>query len=177
MAPVYRLPQIARVIGPRILGTAKFGAPSPAEHNQAIPPIADQPLRIPSTEGSAAAQEKHRLQQGGLARAVAPPDQILPRMKRELRALNAAQIIDGKLKETHSSRSSLRGRLGIYAAITARGEVGEQPATTSSSARKETGATVVKISRKKISLASPIERDQCSISSVTVWREEYPRNP
>jgi hypothetical protein len=154
----------------------RVGAPSPAEDNQPIPPIADQPLGISSAERSAAAQEKHRLQQGGLARAVAPPDQILSGMKRKLRALNAAQIIDSKLNETHSSRSSLRDKPGIYAAITASEAIGEQPTTACLSAQKGNQSNGRQILGKKISLASAIECDQRSISSVTTWREEYERD-
>jgi hypothetical protein len=101
-------------------------------------------------------------------------------MKLELRALNAAQIIDGKLNETHSS---------IITSRSAQNHRPQNPCGCSTLWRGQRAIrhhdlisahgnrdTVVKLSKRKNRLASAIERDQRSISSLTTRREKYQRN-
>src|SRR6185437_14599863 len=73
----------------------------PPENHQAPLPVANQPLRIPGTKGPATTQQKHGLEQGGLARAVAAPDEVAARVQRELCLLYAAEVANGELAEDH----------------------------------------------------------------------------
>ncbi len=72
---------------------------SPAKHDQPISPMADQPLRVTSAEGTPATEQEDRLQQGRLARAVAAPDQVVAGVQLELGVLYTAEVIDGEFDE------------------------------------------------------------------------------
>ena len=96
--------------GTRIAVFKAAGRCKPAstpKDDQALAPIANQPLRTASTERPTAAQEKDGFQQGSLSRTIPAPNQIVSGIQLQLCALNAAHVIDGKLNEAHCGQSSL----------------------------------------------------------------------
>jgi hypothetical protein len=59
--------------------------------------MANQPLGVASTEGTAAAEQKNRLEQRGFAGTVAAPDKVVAGVEVQLRVLDAAEVVDDKL--------------------------------------------------------------------------------
>jgi len=51
-----------------------------SEDHQPVPPIANQTFGVPRPERTSTAQQENSLQQGGLSRTVATPNQIVPGM-------------------------------------------------------------------------------------------------
>ena len=54
----------------------------------------DEALRVASPKGATAAKKENGFQKGGLPRAVTTPYEVLPWMEPQLRALDAAHVID-----------------------------------------------------------------------------------
>src|SRR4029453_4887717 len=69
--------------------------------------VADESLRIASAKRSASSQEKDGLEQGRLARRIAAPDEVVPRVQVQLSPPEAANILQRDLGKTHE-RSGFR---------------------------------------------------------------------
>ena len=74
-------------------------AARPTEHDKSISSMANEPLRVASSEGTPATEQEDRLQQGRLPRAVATPDQVVAGMQVEFGVLDAAEVVNGEFDE------------------------------------------------------------------------------
>ncbi len=86
---------LARGITPSF--TNEPSASGPPEHDQTIPPVSDQPLRVPGSERAAAAEKENRFEQRGFPRAITTPDQVMAGMEVQLGVLDAAEVVDRQL--------------------------------------------------------------------------------
>jgi hypothetical protein len=85
-------------------------AARPTEHDKSISSMANEPLRVASSERTPATEQEHRLQQWGLARAVPAPDQVVAGVELQLRVLDAAEIVHGEIGEAQDATTQVRRR-------------------------------------------------------------------
>jgi hypothetical protein len=70
-----------------------------AEDNEQLSSVPNQPLGIAGSERATAAEQEDRLEQRGLAGAVAAPNQIVPGMQFKIGVLDAAEIVYREFQE------------------------------------------------------------------------------
>jgi hypothetical protein len=90
--------------------TCVIATDRPAKHDQPLSPMADQPLRVTSSEGAPAAEQEDGLEQGRLPRAVAAPDQVVAGVQLELGVLYTAEVVDGEFGEAQDGAPAVRRR-------------------------------------------------------------------
>lgn len=94
----------------------------PAEDDQSRPSMPDQLVRVARAEGPPPPEQVRRLEERSLAGPVRPPDDVDSGVKRQLRPLDAAQVLDEQVRERHDLRAlpvhrRRQARAGPYSRI------------------------------------------------------------
>jgi hypothetical protein len=69
----------------------------PPKYDQTVLAVANQALRISRPKRATAAEQENRLQERGLARAIATPDEVMAGMEMQLGVLDATEVVYGEV--------------------------------------------------------------------------------